>query len=402
MNALDVLSAALGALRGNQQRTGLSLLGMSIGVAAVLVLSGLGQGARDYLRLQFEFIGSDVVGVLPGKVETSGGIPGFGGVPNALTISDAEALARALPRVERVSPVAIGTETIACGSRSRQIVVLGGTEEALAIRKLQLRAGSFLPAGDWQRGARVVVLGSKLARELLPGENPLGAIVRIGGWRMRVIGVLASQGVRFGMNLDETVYVPVATALAMFDKDSLFRIVLQVRPGADIEGVSERVSAVLRERHGEEDFTITTPDAILSSLDSILSMLTLALAGIASISLCVAGIGIMNVMLVSVSERTEEIGLEKAIGAEPSQVLTLFVTEAALLSALGATLGLAVGQGLVHVAGVLFPSFPLHVPPWAAVAAFALSVIVGVTFGIWPAARAVRLDPVAALSGRAR
>ena len=402
MNAYDLLANAAGALRGHAKRTGLSLLGMSIGVAAVVVLSGLGEGARQYLRAQFEFIGANVVGILPGKVETSGGIPGVGGVPNDLTIADARALAREVRRAELVAPVSVGTETISAGDRSRQIVVIGSTAENFEIRKLELRAGRFLPEAPWERGTRVVVLSHKLANELFPGQNPLGSVVRVGGWRMRVIGVLSSQGVRFGMNLDETIFVPVATAQAMFDKESLFRIALQVRPGAEIEKVKQRCIAILRERHGEEDFTITTPDSVLGSLESILTMLTMGLAGIASISMAVAGIGIMNVMLVSVSERTAEIGLSKAVGAEPAQVLALFVTEAAMLSALGGLLGLAIGYAVLQAAGLLIPEFPFQAPAWAAACAVLLSVAVGTCFGLLPASRALRLDPLAALSGNVR
>jgi len=400
LRPLDVLRAAIGAFRGHGARTGLSLLGMSIGVAAVVVLSGLGEGARDFLRGQFEFIGTNVVGIVPGKVETTGGVPGIGGVPNDLTLADARALARGVPEVERVAPVSIGTETVSANERSRQVVVFGSTAETLDIRKLELRAGTFLPEGPWERGSKVCVLGRGLSSELFPGANPLGAVVRLGGWRMRVIGVLASQGVRFGMNLDDSVFVPVATAQAMFDKGSLFRVVLQVRPGASMDRVEERARTILRARHGEEDFTITTPDAILGSLEAILGALTLGLAGIASISMAVAGIGIMNVMLVSVSERTAEIGLSKAIGASPAQVMVLFLAEAALLSVAGAAIGLGIGDGILRSASFFLDGFKLHAPAWSAVAAFALSLVVGTTFGVLPASRALRLDPVIALSRR--
>lgn len=400
MNLYDVFAAAGGALRAHGRRTALSLVGMSIGVAAVVVLTGLGEGGRDFVRRQFEVIGTNVVAVLPGKVETSGAIPGLGGVPNDLTIKDAEALARGIPQVERVAPVYLGNDTIAHGERARQVLVFGSTAEIAPIRKLRLRSGRFLPAGRWDRGANVVVIGPKLAAELFVGENPLGRNVRIGEWRMRVIGVLAPQGVNFGVDLDETAFVPVATALRIFDRSSLFRVVLQLRPGTDPAQAEKRCAAILRERHGEEDFTITTPDAVLSSLDSILTMLTLVLVGIASVSLAVAGIGIMNVMLVSVSERTQEIGLLMALGASRGQVLSLFVVEAAILSALGGILGLLFAAFVLQVASLVYPGFPVSPPPWAMGAALGLAVLVGIVFGLLPALRAIRLDPIAALSGR--
>lgn len=400
MNARDVLAAASGALRAHGRRTLLSLVGMSVGVAAVVVLTGLGEGGRDFVRRQFDVIGANVVAVLPGKVETSGAIPGFGGVPNDLTIADAEALRRGVTEAERVAPAYLGNAVISHEERSRRVLVFGSTAEILPIRKLEVRSGSFLPEGPWDRGSGVAVLGSKIANELFPAESPLGALVRVGDWRMRVIGVLAPQGTHFGIDLDETVFVPVSTALRMFDRSSLFRVVLQVRPGFDTKRAEERSKAILLERHGEEDFTITTPDAVISSLDAILTMLTLALAGIASISLAVAGIGIMNVMLVSVSERTDEVGLYKALGASRSQVLVLFLAEAAALSAMGGAAGILFGALVLRVTSAVYPSFPVAAPPWAAAAAFALSVAVGATFGLLPAMRAVRLDPIAALSGR--
>jgi putative ABC transport system permease protein len=401
MNTLDVLRLTGGTLTASGRRTGLSLLGMSIGIAAVLVLTGLGEGARGFVRAQFEVIGTNVVAVLPGKVETSGGLPGFGGVPNDLTIRDAEVLARGIPQALRVAPVHLGNETVAVGNRSRQVLVFGSTAEIQPIRNLVLRSGRFLPTGPWSRGNASCVLGSKLVRELFPGQNPLGGIVSIGGWRVRVIGVLAPKGVTFGIDLDEIVFVPVALAQRLFDRSSLFRVVLQVRPGANVAAVQEHCTALLVERHGEEDFTITTPDAILSSLDSVLGILTMALVGIASISLCVAGVGIMNVMLVSVAERRGEIGVLKALGASPRQVLVLFLTEAAVLSILGGLLGLSIGAGLLRVFTLLYPNFPVHAPAWAIAASLALAVVVGIAFGLWPAARAVRLDPVVAMSGRA-
>jgi putative ABC transport system permease protein len=402
VRTLDVLATAGGSLRTNRLRTGLSLLGVAIGVAAVIVLTGLGEGGRRFVRGEFEFIGTDVMSILPGKVETSGAVPGFGGVPNDLTIADAKALARALPDVERIAPVALGNDTIARGNRSRQVLVFGSTPDLLQVRRLALRGGTFLPEGPWERGAAVVVIGTKVAAELFPGQNPLGGVVRIGGWRMRVVGVLAHQGVHFGIDLDETVIVPVATAMQMFDLSSLFRITLQARPDADMAALQRRSAAVLVERHGEEDFTITTPDAILSSLESILTLLTLVLVGIGAISLTVAGVGIMNVMLVAVAERTPEIGLFKAVGATPRQVLVLFLVEAAMISGIGGALGILLGWGILFGASFALASIPSVPVGWVLAATAALSVGVGVTTGLWPAVRALRVDPVQALSGRPR
>lgn len=402
MKFLDVLEASGRALGGHPKRTGLCLLGMSIGVAAVVVLCALGEGARQYLRGQFEFLGTDVIEVLPGKVETSGGLPGFGGVPNDLTIADARAIQRSALRANRVAPISIGNEAISHGDLSRQAIVVGSTAEYFQIRKLELRAGEFLAKGPWDRSSREVVLGQEVASELFPGRTPVGETVHIGAWRMRVIGVIASQGVRFGMNLDQTVFVPVATALSMFDKSSLFRVTIQVKPGADIDKLQASCERLLEERHGEEDFTIATPDAILESLDSILNALALGLVGIAAISMAVAGIGIMNVMLVSVAERRSEIGLEKAIGAEPRQILYLFLAEASMLSTLGATLGIALAYVALAGAEMLYPSFPFQAPAWAIAGSIVLSVVLGTTFGLLPATRAVRLDPLEALNGGAQ
>ncbi len=217
---------------------------------------------------------------------------------------------------------------------------------------------------------------------------------------MRVIGVLASRGQQLGVDMDDVAIVPVATAMKMLNRRSLFRLLLQVRTHADLDRAKERVVRLIAERHGEEDVTGITQDAVLGAFTSILGALTLALAGIASVSLAVAGVGIMNVMLVSVSERTREIGLLKALGAGRRQILLAFLAEAVLLSTTGGLLGLLVGWLAVQALVAVYPALPATPPPWAVVAAFSLSVAVGAGFGVLPARRATRLDPVAALSGR--
>lgn len=250
------------------------------------------------------------------------------------------------------------------------------------------------------RGSSVVVLGHKLARELFPGQEPVGEIVRVGGWRMRVIGVLGKQGVKMGMDFDDLAMVPVSTGMQMFNRSSLFRILIQARSHSDLGLVKGSVGALLSERHGEEDFTVVTQDSVLSTFTAVLGALTLAVGAIAAISLTVAGIGIMNVMLVSVSERTREVGLLKAVGAGRRQILSLFLTEATLISAAGGLLGLGLGWLAVRLLVRLYPVFPASPPPWAVWAALGVSLAVGVTFGLLPARRASRLDPVLALAGR--
>jgi putative ABC transport system permease protein len=396
----DLLGFAARALRGHRLRTGMSLLGVAIGVAAVVTLTALGEGARLYVVSQFASIGTNLVIMVPGKTETTGGMPGMGGAPNDLTLEDARALLRGVPEIEKAAPMVIGTETVVFEERQRQMALIGSTHEALEVRRLSVASGRFLPPLEWDRSSPVAVLGQKAARELFPGRDPVGEIVRVGDWRMRVIGVLAPRGLQMGVDMDDVAIVPVATAMKMLNRRSIFRLLLQVRTHADLDRAKERAVRLIAGRHGEEDVTAITQDAVLGALTSILGALTMALAGIASVSLAVAGVGIMNVMLVSVSERTREIGLLKALGAGRRQILLAFLAEAMLLSSAGGVLGLLVGWLAVRLLVAVYPALPATPPPWAVVAAFSLAVAVGGVFGVLPARRATRLDPVAALSGR--
>lgn len=401
MRPSDLFRFAFGSLFGKRLRTALSLVGMAIGVAAVVILTALGEGARRYVTDQFASIGSNLLIVMPGKSETTG-VPGFGGAPNDLTLDDAEAVRRTVPGVVRLSPMVMGTELVAHGSRRRQVAVVGTNAEFLELRKLSLARGQWLPADDARRGRPVVVLGSKVAAELFPaGEEPVGRIVRIGSWRMRVIGVMSSKGTQLGMNIDDMVAIPVVTGMRMFDRRSLFRVMVEVRGAADLEVAKARVAKAIAERHdGEDDVTVLTQDALVSTFSQILGALTLAVGAIAAISLTVAGIGIMNVMLVSVSERTREVGLLRAVGVERRQVVAVFLTEAALLSLAGGLLGLGAGWLAVRVMVRLFPALPASPPAWAVLAALGLSLATGIVFGLLPARRAAKLDPVHALAGR--
>ena len=401
MRGADLLSFAGGALRGHRLRTSLSLLGVAIGVAAVLLLTSLGEGALRYVTGEFALLGSNLVIVLPGRSETTGVVPVNGGVPHDLTLEDVEALRRRVSLLETVAPLSVGALTARFGERSRDLTVAGVTAEWRDVRRLTLREGTFLPHGDPVRAPRVCVLGAKVAAELFPGSSPLGELLRLGQEKFRVIGVLTSRGVSVGLDLDEVVLVPIGHHLRMFDRRSVFRVLCAARTPADIEPARRAILAVLRERHdGEEDVTVLTQDAVLKTAGRVLGILTAALAGIAAVSLSVAGVGIMNVMLVSVSERTREVGLLKALGASRGQVLRAFLVEAALLSTAGGILGLLAGWAGIAVLRGVFPGFPVAAPFWAVAAALAVSVSVGLVFGVLPARRASRLDPVVALARR--
>ena len=241
MRFRDLLGFATGALSGHRLRTGLSMLGVAIGVAAVIILTALGEGARRYVIDEFASLGTNLLIVLPGRVETTGGLPGFGGVPNDLTLDDAEALRRRVPQARMMTAMSMGTETVSYKQRSRQVPVIGTTHEFLEVRELEMQQGRFLPEADWDRGTPVAVLGPKLVAELFVGESPIGQVVRIGEFRMRVIGILERQGVRLGIDMDEVAVVPVSTAMKMFNRSSLFRILIKVPTTADLETAQDRV-----------------------------------------------------------------------------------------------------------------------------------------------------------------
>jgi putative ABC transport system permease protein len=397
---LDVLRFAGGALVGHRLRTSLSVAGMAVGIAAVVALTALGEGARRFVLQEFTSLGTNLLIVLPGKVETTGAAP-FGGVTHDLTLDDFRAITR-LPRVRRAAPLAVATETVHWGDRSRAVPILGTTADFLGVRHAKVASGEFLPAADLDQGGQEVVLGVKVAAELFGSLSPLGQVVRVGAWRFRVVGVMAPRGRGIGVafDLDDLVFVPVATAMRVFNRTSLFRVLVEVRMHDEMEAARRDLVAVMRERHRADDVTVISQDALLAAFSQIMRALTLALAGIASVSLAVAGIGIMNVMLVSVSERRVEIGLLKAIGVTDAQVLVAFLAEAAILAVAGGLAGIGAGAGAVVVFVHFYPSFPATPPAWAVAAALGVSLLVGVGFGVWPARRATRLDPVTSLAKR--
>lgn len=399
MTIVDLFTFAWRALTRHLLRSGLSLLGVAVGVTAVVLLTALGEGARRYVVDQFASIGSNLLIVLPGKVETTGGMPGVGGTPNDLTLDDAQAVARGVRGVLRVAPIVAGTESVAHGERRREVAIIGATSSFREVRKIEVGKGLFLPEEEASRGRAVAVLGSKVAEELFPATNPLGRVVRVGGWRLRVIGVLTSKGTQLGVNVDEVVLIPVATAMRLFNRTSLFRLLVEVAPGSDLATAEKSVIDLLVERHGEEDVTVLTQDSVVGAVSDILGALNLAVAAIGAISLAVAALGILNVMLVSVSERTSEVGLLKALGVGRRQIVSAFLVEAAILSSAGALAGLTAGYGVARALARAFPDLPAEPPLWAIVASLTTALVLGVLFGIVPARRASRLDPVEALKG---
>lgn len=400
MKLSDLLQLAANALIQNRRRSLLSLLGVVIGVVAVVSLTAVGEGAMRYVTDQFSTLGSQIVIIVPGKNETTGGMPhGIGGTPNDLTIADAMIVERRVQAVRAAVPISVSTDTVSHAERSRQVSIVGATSALKPLKSLELAAGSFLPEGELDRGSAVAVLGHRVAKELFGDANPLGSTVRIGGWRMRVIGTLTERGKQLGMKVDETVFIPVPTGMRMGNRSSLNQILLELHPKSDVDRSIEHVRQLLIERHDEEDFTCIAQDSVLESLTSILGMLTLAVAGIAAVSLGVAGIGIMNVMLVSVSERKGEVGLLKAIGATRRQILMIFLLEALLLSLAGGLIGLGLGAALVWVGNLVYPTLSAATPVWATVSVLLLCLVTGIGFGVLPAYRASELDPVAALQG---
>jgi putative ABC transport system permease protein len=401
MKTEDVLQFSFRALSHSPTRTFLMLLSMSIGISSVMLLTALGEGARRYVIDQFGSMGTNILIVLPGRFETVGSAPPIlGKTARDLTLEDAMALYRG-SAVRNVAPIALGTAPVSWREREREVVILGSTPALYQVRQLSMSQGSFIPEGDPTTMTAVCVLGYKLKRELFGQKSALGTWIRIGDRRFRITGIMAKKGQSMGLDMGDVAVIPVASALNLFNTSSLFRILVEAGSREAIPKAEEAIRRIIRDRHeGEEDVTIITQDALVATFDDLLLTLTLAVAGIASISLSVAGILIMNVMLIAVSQRTSEIGLLKALGAPQGQILGVFLTESAMLSLLGAGFGLGLAYSGMWVMARLFPAFPIAIPLWAIWISLGVSLAVGLIFGAFPAYRAAKLDPVQALSRR--
>ncbi len=397
MRAFDALGFWIGALRGHRSRSLMLLLAIAIGVVAVNLLSGLGAGARAFVLNEFSLLGRDILIVFPGRKETTGRMPPLTGLtPHELTLLDAQAISH-LPGVRRIAPLQAGQMAVIVGNRNREVLTLGTTRDFFAIRQLTVAQGQPLPELDLEHAEAVCVIGGKLKRELFGTRPALGEWLRAGDRRFRVVGILSERGESLGMDFAEMLIVPVASAQALFNREGLLRVFVEVHGPSFLDSSQRLILATLKERHeGEEDVTLISQDSVLAAFDEILAVLTLAVAGIAAISLLVAGILIMNVTWIAVSQRTAEIGLLKAIGVTAAQLRLLFLGEAALLALTGALAGLLLAETLLWLGRLAF-DLPLYAPWWARASALLLALATALGFAWLPAVQAAALEPVAAL-----
>ncbi|HET7224556.1 MAG TPA: ABC transporter permease [Candidatus Eisenbacteria bacterium] len=396
MSGRDLLSLSIEALLAHRLRYGLSMLAIAVGVFAVVAMSSLGQGTRRYIEAQASTFGTSVISINPGKVSTQG-IPGaMGGSARKLTLDDARALAR-LPGVVAATPYAGGTAELEFGGRTRRVLVMGVGGRMPEAWSMRVAAGRFLPDVDWDRRSALVVLGPRAARELFGGQSPLGHAVRIARARYRVIGIMESKGQMLGFDLDDVAYIPVASAITLFNRPELAEIDMLA---ASIEGsrrLAERARALMIDRHRDEDVTIVTQADAMKMVGSILSVVTGTVTGIAAVSLLVGAIGIFTVLWIVVQERVAEIGLVKALGATRDQVLRWYLCEAALTAIAGGLAGLLAGAGGAALLARAVPAIEAYTPPGVALLALGMALTAGLVAGIVPALRAAGLDPIESL-----
>lgn len=391
----DFAAYTLTAIRAQRGRSLLTVIGIAIGVAAVVLLTAIGEGVHRLVLSELTQFGTNLISVSPGKTGTFGMRGAVVSNVRPLSLADAQALMQ-VPDVESTVPVVQGNAAVEQGRTSRRTTVFGAGPGVPQIWGMATAIGRFLPE-DRGDDRAVAVLGSKLAHELFVGASPLGARIRVGGEPYRVIGVMQSKGQLLGLDLDDTVFIPVERALALFNRDSLMKVDLLFQRDADSAAVAERVRALLKRRHGEEDFTVTTQDQMLEVLGSVLDVLTGVVGALGGISLAVGGIGILAIMTIAVRERRREIGLLRALGAGRGEILELFLLEAVLLALLGGAIGLVVGALGAWSIGALVPGLPTHTA-WSYVAiAEGVAAAVGLLAGVVPALQAAALDPVAAL-----
>ena len=393
---------ATSTLVANKMRSSLTMLGIIIGNASVIAMVGVGQGAKNLASEQFESLGPNVIFIVPGSEEERRTTFNR---PKTLVWEDAIAIAEQVPSVKEVAPQINANQLITYRNRNANEQVIGTTPEYLTVRSFEVDRGRFFNNTDIQRNQRVAVLGSEIADKFFPQENPLGKKIRVKNVNLEVIGVLEAKGAFLGNNQDLTVYLPLTTMANQIVGDTspygtgVGFISIAAKDEKSIRAAKLQIENLLRLRHqitGEDDFSVRTQKDVLEIVGTITSGLTVLLAAIAGISLLVGGIGVMNIMLVAVTERTKEIGLRKAIGAKSADILWQFLIEATILSAAGGTIGTAVGIAGIVIVGAVSPLAPT-ISPIAIVLAVGVSGAIGLSFGVFPARAAAKLDPIVAL-----
>jgi len=392
-------------LAANRLRSTLTMLGIIIGNASVILMVGIGQGAQKYASEQFQALGTDVIFVITGTDNARRNVIA---PPNRLVLADADAIATQVPTVRSVAPQINGSELAIAGNNTKRATLIGTTPSYAVVRNAEVSLGRFFNEEDIKRNARVITIGAAIAKELFPQGSAIGQTVRIRGTSYEVVGIMSEKGAFLGTNQDDTIFLPITTMTSQLTgKTSPYGVAVAVinvsaTSNANVDAAQFQISNLLRLRHRTSDvnaddtFTVRTQQDALEIVGNITGALTIMLAAIAGISLLVGGIGIMNIMLVSVTERTSEIGLRKAIGASPSDILTQFTIEAVILSLLGGAIGTGIGVG-----GILFIAAVSPLKAGVSIGAICLAVGVsggiGLFFGIFPARQASRLDPIVAL-----
>ncbi len=396
MRTADFIRFAFQSLAAHRMRTILSSLGIAIGITSVILLTSIGQGLHQFIIDEFSQFGTNLISITPGKTDTHGGPVGAINTVRPLSIDDALSLRHA-PHVLFSDPTVLGNGDVVHEGKSRRVMINGVSHAMVNAMRMKVAVGDFLPDEDPRNARAFVVLGAKVAHELFGEANPLGARMRVGGERYRVIGIMATKGDVLGLDMDDAVFIPVGRALEMFNRESIAEIHLTYEPTAPLEEVEESIRHILIARHGREDFTLTPQKKMLETFGTILDTITFAVAAIGSISLLVGGVGILTILTIAVSERTSEIGLLRALGATRGRILALFLGEAAVLAGLGGSAGLALGWSLSLLIQTFLPSLPVETPWSYAVAAEVSSVLIGLIAGVMPARRAAQLDPLEAL-----
>lgn len=400
MRSIDLLHFNLQVFTRHRWRTCMLAFCIVLGVASVVLLTSLGESARRYVQREFAMLGNDLLIVLPGKKQTSGGgVPMYGTSPRDLTLSDSQHIAR-LSAVKSVAPIIAGNGLVSYGSRNRDVIVIGSTPGFLKVRKLNLAMGRDLPTDANSVARAVVVIGSKLKKELFAGSNPLGKMLTIDDYRFQVIGVLAERGESLGLDMSDLVILPVLSAEALFNTPALFRILVELHTFADRKSVTDQIYKIIKERHqNEEDITIISQQSIMQAFNNILITLTAIIGLLAAISLVVAGILIMNLSLISVQQRRTEIGLLKAFGASSRLIQLIFIWESLMLVAAASIVGLISAQAIVFAANRWLPILEFVTPLWSHLIAFVVALLTGLLFSWLPARKAALVSPVEVLRG---